>query len=50
MRSNRENPKLFEDSNEGDLVDIQIDRKCKDAIDELIEIHQLVQTQYQRSS
>ena len=37
-RSNRENPQLFEDSNEGDLVDIQIDRKCiEDAIDELDE-------------
>merc|ERR1711915_662710 len=33
-----ENPQLFEDSNEGDLVDIQIDRKCiEDAIDELDE-------------
>ena len=37
-KSNRENPQLFDDSNEGDLVDIEIDRKSiEDAIDELDE-------------
>ena len=36
-RSNKENIQQFSDSNEDDLIDIEIDRKgIEDAIDELI--------------